>query len=258
MRAAAALASAFLLFKAGGCGSGEMGAAEGEPATEPTATAPAAEEDGENWAPVMWSLSEGQDQPPTGPPTASKLAVFQEPEQPSDSFASSGSEDDWVAEGTSERFRPGHELFARARLLVPAAYAEGFRLFGVPTEKGWVCLHRVDPRDREGSGSGMCSRGLDDGIEYAMSGSQSLWAVYGLIADDVRAVKVVADGQPWPAVMGRSGFVFEAHPAKICPLEIESLILERVKGQSDEVEVLAPGPDETDQQDEAASSFGCR
>lgn len=201
-------------------------------------------------------MSEGRDLESIGRPTAAKLAAFQEPAKPSDSFASSDSENSWDMPGTPEKFQPGREQFARARLLVPAPDAGGLSFFGVPTDKGWVCLHLVEPDDPEGVASETCSRELTEGVDWVMGGSESQFQVYGLIADDVRGVDVVAKGTPWPAVVGRNAFIFQAHPKKICPTEIEALILERAKGQRDEIEVYSPAPEEADQMD--ASAFGCR
>jgi hypothetical protein len=257
VRAPAAVLWLFLVLTAGGCGSGEMGAGEGEQATEPMTTAPdVGEGDITSRSQVGWSMMAASGLRPTGPPTASKLAVFHEPAKPSDSFGSSDSENSWDFEGTPEKFQPGHEQFARARLLVPAAYGDGLSFFGVPTDKGWVCLHLVEEDDPEESVGGTCSRDLTGGIDYLMGGTQESFEVYGLIADDVRRVDVVANGTSWPAVVGRNAFIFQAHPQKICPTEIESLILERAKGQRDEIEVYSPGPEEADRMDD--SSFGCR
>jgi hypothetical protein len=143
-----------LAFVAAGCGSSEMGAADGETTAEPTPTTAIEKEDVPGRTGVGWSVVRAQEAPPEGPPTAAKLAVFAEPAKPSDSF--SGSNKGLGLEGPEE-VRPGRQLFTRARLLVSPEDAEGFGLYGVPTEKGWVCLHLIDPGEG-GSGASGCTR----------------------------------------------------------------------------------------------------
>jgi hypothetical protein len=197
----------------------------------------------------------GQERPPTGPPTAAKLAVFGEPARPSDSF--SGSQDRLDLERMPEELRPGRQLLGRSRLLIPPADAEGFRLYGVPTEKGWVCLHLLDSGEPTGSGSSGCTRDLTEGVEYGMSGNESLFTVYGLVADDARGVKILAGGKTYPALLGRNSFIFQANPEKVCPTEVRLLVLERENGKRHELELYAPSGDDADQA-ERESYFGCR
>ncbi len=195
-----------------------------------------------------------QERPRTGPPTAAKLAVFGEAASPSDSF--SGSQDRLDFEGMPERLQPRRQLFGRAGLLIPAADAEGFRLYSVPTEKGWVCLHLLEPAEPTGSVSSGRTRDLTEGIDYGMSGNESRFAVYGLVVDDTRAVKIVAGGRTNAALLGRNSFIFQASSEKVCPTEVELLVLEKENAKRHELELYAPRGDDADRA-ERESSFGC-
>jgi hypothetical protein len=242
---------ALVLLVATACGSREGGAAEGEPTSESTpATTLEGEAEG-SWTGVGWSIGPAVEDPTKGPPDASKIAVFREPAKPSDSFTPSETD---LVEGkeTPERFRPGEQLFDQARLLVRGD--AGFKLFGVPTEKGWVCLHFVEPSDPYGFGR-TCIRRLTYG-EYAMSGTESRFEIYALVADDIRRVEIVARGQAWSAVVGRNAFVFQAHPHKVCPADIEELVFEDAAGKTRTHKLAPPVRKESDE--ESRSAFGCR
>src|SRR5262245_58422083 len=245
-----------LAFGAAGCGSGETDAADAEPTVEAAPTTVPEGDDGPHEA-VAWGVMRGQEPHPTEPATAAKLAAFAEPTKPSDSFSGTQAPSD-LDKGMPEGLRSGRELFARSRLLIPAADAEGFRLYGVPTENGWVCLHLLEPSEPlEGTSVGGCTRNLTEGIDYAMSGNGDSFRVYGLVADDVSGVEILANGKPYPAILGRNAFFFQADPKEVCPTELTALLVEGDKGPGHELEVYAPSGAESDEA-EREKYFGCR
>jgi hypothetical protein len=223
VRATAALSLLGPLLVVGGCGS-STGVGAGEEDT-PTMTAeePSPDsEDGGGGYTSSWWMADGQPQPGSGPPPAKELAVFQEPAKPSDEFPSSAGEDGFDYDGVPEKYRPGKELFSQARLLLAGAGAERVDLFGVPTEKGWVCLHLVASSDAMAGGGGTCIPALSEGVAFSMSGTPAAYDVFGVIANEVRGVRIVAGKRSEQAVLGRNAFFVQADPKEICPTEIES------------------------------------
>jgi hypothetical protein len=74
-----------------------------------------------------------------------------------------------------------------------------------------------------------------------MSGTPAAYDVFGVIANEVRGVRIVAGKRSELAVLGRNAFFVQADPKEICPTEIESLILEKAKGQSQNVSLNSEG-----------------
>jgi hypothetical protein len=230
-----------LLLAAGGCGS-STGVGAGEEDT-PTTTAeePSPDTDEADTYASVWWIVVDQAQPGSGPPLAEELAVFQEHAKPSDAFPSSDGKEGWDDDSVPEKLRPGKELFSQARLLLAGAGAERFELFGVPTEKGWVCLYLTAADDATGRGGGGCISTLPDGVNFSMAGTRRVYDVFGVIANDVRGVRVVAGKRSEQAVLGRNAFFLQADPKEICPTEIEFLILEKAKGETQKVSLNSEG-----------------
>lgn len=254
MRATAASILLGLLLVAGGCGSSTGVGAGDEDTPTIISEEPEPSPDDENASDsytTSWWMVGGHAEPGSGPPPAKALAVFQEPATSSDALPSTADEDGLHDDGVPEKYRPGRELHSQSRLLLTDAGAESFDLFGVPTEKGWVCIHLVATEDAMGSGQGTCIPALAESVAYSMGGTPAAYEVFGLIANDVRGVRVVSGKRSERAVVGRNAFFFQADPKAICPTEIEALILEKAKGPTEKVSL------ELERTSSDRASFGC-
>jgi len=257
VRAPAVLLALALLLVVAACNSSPRAGAEGEDSGTSTAAdpVPSSDEDGSDaYAYGWWTVNPQAD--PGAEPLTKQLDVFREKAQPSDLFPGDRSDDPWGYEDVPEKFRPGSQIYSEARLLLPDAGVEKHDFFGVPSKKGWVCMHLLDPNDPLGAGSGTCINALTDGIVFVMVGTQSRYEVYGLAANEIHRIRIVAGQKSRDAVMGRNAFFLQADPKEICPTEIDFLVLEKEKGQREKVPLDEPGFDETPEPGD--ESFGCR
>jgi hypothetical protein len=114
-----------------------------------------------------------------------------------------------------------------ARLLLAGAGLAGGDLVGAPTTDGQVCV-AILPRE-----SGSCGKWLDFGLQVNGEQRAGRLLVYGLVADEVQGVEVVASGDRRSARMGENAYACE-HPGGA---ELEELTLRLADGAVETVQL---------------------
>jgi len=192
-----------------------------------------------------WGVDIAQPEPKPGAlPLAKQLAVFAGARQAADDLG--------FSEKTPPDMASGKELFSQSRLLLPEGALEGQQLFGVPTANGWVCPYFVYPDDGSLGDSGPCWFSLRDGIAFSLEGEGSIYRLYGVVANDVRSVSIVAGDRPYESQMGSNAFAFEMKSNAVCPADIDGLLVQRKDGSTSTVELRSVAPPLSREQ------FGCR
>jgi hypothetical protein len=240
VRASFAFGAVVLLLTAAGCGTSKQTAGSDDSPTNTAAqkSPPADEQRG-----FAWSRSMAGDELPSTDelPLVKQLAVFETQVEPTDALPQPPIEDPFSDDDLPEKYRPGRVLSSQSRHLLSEEEPRRLSLFAAPSEKGWVCAYLIDPKDELSGVSGECIHGLlSERVFFWMSGTESRYEVYGLAANDVRRVLVVAKGERHPAVVGRNGFLFEARPTDICPTDIDYLVVEG-KGWTHKITLAEPG-----------------
>jgi hypothetical protein len=121
-------------------------------------------------------------------------------------FSREGSESDQPAKSWAEGEHPGLDLTILkddARLLLGGAGLDGEDLVGAPTTDGAVCVAIVP------GGSGSCGKWMDFGLQVNGEQRDGRMLVYGLVADEVQGVEVVASGHRRHARMGENAYACE-------------------------------------------------
>lgn len=239
MRAVSVSAAVAVLLLASSCGARQEATRERPAATQPVQTET-------NALSSSWGVDIVQPQPgPGAVPLAKQLAVFAAARAVADKLS--------FSEETSPDMASGKELFSQSRLLLPEGPIQGQQLFGVPTAKGWVCPYFVYPDgDEWDAEGGPCWFSLLDGIAFSMEGEGSVYRLYGVVANDVKSVSVVAGDRPYRAQMGRNAFAFEMKSNAVCPADIDRLLVQRKDGGASKIELSSVAPPLRREQ------FGCR
>jgi hypothetical protein len=168
----------------------------------------------------------------TGEPTlVEQLGVFRQKRLQKDAF------DPMVPDSRSDSVE-GKEIYGQSRLFTTSNGPDDIVVFGVPTENGWVCPHFVYT-DGEETESGPCWSTLRRGVGFSLEGDGSFYRLYGVAADDVLGVDVVAAGNRFHADMGRNSFVFGAKTVAVCPTDIDRLVIEHKGGTTSEIELAS-------------------
>jgi len=183
-----------------------------------------------------WGVDIAQPEPePGAAPLAEQLAVFAGARDASDKLG--------FSEETPPDMASGKELFSQSRLLLPQGPIYGEQLFGVPTAKGWVCPYLLPPDGGEwDAGGGSCWYALRDGISFDMEGEGSVYRLYGVVANDVKSVSIVAGDRSYSAQMGRNAFAFEMKSNAVCPADIDRLLIQRSDGSTNKLELSTVAP----------------
>jgi len=143
------------------------------------------------------------------------------------------------ADEVDESLRPGTLLLDRSRLLLANLGVRKKAFFGFPTSKGKVCILIT-------GGPAGCAEDLDPGsVSWGEFDPDRLvdgvpMAVYGLAADDVVRVEVVAGGERHLARLANNAFFYEpADPAAPAP---EGLVVTRADGSETTISIPPPPP----------------
>jgi hypothetical protein len=107
-----------------------------------------------------------------------------------------------------------------ARLLLVGAGLAGGDLVGAPTTDGQVCV-AILPGE-----SGSCGKWLDFGLQVNGEQRAGRMLVYGLVADQVQGVEVMASGDRRNARMGENAYACEVPGAA----ELQELVLRLASG----------------------------
>jgi hypothetical protein len=185
-----------------------------------------------------------------------ELAVFSRPRQPADMFPTT------VIDHGSDSAE-GRELGGQTRLLLAGVSTEDIdelgpqrlSLYGVPTDRGWVCAYIVYDDLGELAVGGACEHGLVEGLGLELHGDGPLYRLYGVVENGIERAWIQVGERRLPARIGGNGIYFEAKATEVCPTEIEALVVERADGEVKDVPwgrlapaiVGSPRP-----------SFGCR
>ena len=114
-----------------------------------------------------------------------------------------------------------------ARLLLAGAGLEGGDLVGAPTTNSEVCV-AILPRE-----SGSCGKWLDFGLQVNGEQRAGRLLVYGVVADEVQGVEVVASGHRRHARMGENAYACELPGGA----ELEEVILRLADGAVETVQL---------------------
>lgn len=182
-----------------------------------------------------------------GPVTlAQELAVFSRRRRPEDVFPTTVANADM---GSVE----GREVAGQSRLLIPGVATEEIdelgpqrlSLYAVPTDRGWVCTYVVyeDLGDFADGMAGACEPGLVHGFGLELHGVGPSYRLYGVVEDGIERVWLRVGDRLLPARVASNGIYFEADARKVCPADIEELVVERNDGRMGQVKwiELAPG-----------------
>lgn len=160
---------------------------------------------------------------------AKQLAAFARPRRSTDGFVH-----DTLDRGSDSA--EGQEKPSASRRLLSDLGPGGLTLFGVPTDRGWVCTYLIDEETFEEVDGGTCEDTLVGGFGLDLSGEGTFYRLYGVVANDIEHVSVSADGLRYPAQIGENGFYFETKTTLICPVDIDFLIIERKNGSSEQLD----------------------
>jgi hypothetical protein len=145
-------------------------------------------------------------------------------------FSRAGSERDEPARSWVEGEHPGLDLTLLkddARLLLAGAGLDGEDLVGAPTTDGAVCV-AIFP-----DGSGACGKWMEFGLQVNGEQRNGKMFVYGLVADEVQRVEVVASGDRRHARMGENAYACELPGGA----ELEELTLRLADGAVETVQL---------------------
>jgi hypothetical protein len=85
-----------------------------------------------------------------------------------------------------------------------------------------------------------------------MEGEGSIYRLYGVAANDVESVSVVARDRQYQAEMGSNAFDFVMKSNAVCPTDIDRLLVQRKDGGASKIELSSVAPPLRREQ------FGCR
>ena len=213
MRAGYAISVLAIVLVASGCG------ARKEQAAKSSATRSVS---GSTY--LGWDAAHAVNNPvdPGTKPLVKALAVFSTPRGKDDALPPSASNLPEVP--SSKYYDPGPWQTDQSRLLLSSLALAHLRLYGVPSENGWVCLLLFNPKD-EFVDEGNCEPGLVNDVAYEAAGNHVRFYIYGLVADSVGKVYLITRDRNLPVPVARNAFFFEASVDSLCPADAEALLV---------------------------------